>query len=238
MKFVPEEKLTDSFMPCIQEAISILNQSNKLFPDPYRLSFTSASLRLDLARIAADAYLTCGTWAGARQQVLTDNAFQSRTKRSLQRMEQEIRTRLEHLTKDQLVLLAEGTSEERAAMAWLAASKYAALVREFATDVLRSKLAGFDSVLRPSDYSNFIAARLPSHPELGELTESSSRKIRCVLLLMLIEAGIIRDENGERRITRPIQTQRVIDSIVADDAQFLAGFLWPDEEIAAIRKRK
>lgn len=215
-----------------------MNQGNKLFPDPYRLSFTSASLRPDLARIAADAYLACGTWAGARQQVLTDNAFQSRTKRSLQRMEREIRTRLEHLTKDQISLLAEGTSEERAAMAWLAATKYATLIKEFAADVLRSKLAGFDSVLRPSDYSNFIAARLPSHPELGELTESSSRKIRNVLLLMLTEAGMIREENGELRITRPVQTQRVIDCIVADDAQFLAGFLCSDEGIAAIRQGK
>jgi hypothetical protein len=87
-------------------------------------------------------------------------------------------------------------------------------------------------------YDNFIAARLPSHPELGELTESSSRKVRNVLLLMLMEAGMIREENGELRITRPIQTQRVIDSIVADDAEFLVGFLWSDEEIAVIRTYK
>jgi hypothetical protein len=218
--------------------MSILNQIKKLFSGPYRLSFTAVSLRPDLARIAADAYLACGTWAGARQQVLANNAFQSRSKTSLQRMEREIRTRLERLTKDQIVLLAEGTSEERVAMAWLAATKYAALVREFAADVLRSKLANFDLVLRLSDYNNFITDRLPSHPELGELTESSSRKVRNVLLLMLMEAGMIREENRERRITRPMQTQRVIDSIVADDAQFLVGFLWSDEEIAAIRKGK
>ncbi|MCX5822489.1 MAG: DUF1819 family protein [Deltaproteobacteria bacterium] len=218
--------------------MSILNQINKINSEPYRLSFTSVSLRPELARIAADAYLACGTWAGARQQVLANNAFQSRTKTSLQRMEREIRPRLELLTKDQIVLLAGGTSEERAAMAWLAAIKYADLVREFAADVLRSKLADFDTVFRPSDYSNFIAARLASHPELAKLTESSSRKIRRVLLLMLTEAGMIREENRERRITRSIQTERVIDCIVADDAQLLVGFLWSDEEIAAIRKGK
>ena len=204
-------------------------------PVPYRLSFTSLSLRPELARIAAEAYLACGTWAGARQQVLANNAFQSRSKASLQRMEGEIRTRLKCLTHDQIAILAEGTSEERAAMAWLAAIKYATLIKEFAADVLRSKLADFDPILRPSDYDNFIASRLPSHPELGELTESSSRKIRNVLLLMLTEAGMIREENRERRIIRPILTQRVIDSIVADDAQFLVGFLWTAEEITANR---
>jgi hypothetical protein len=215
-----------------------LNQRKQIFSDPYRLSLTSVSLRPDLARIAADAYLACGTWVGARQQVLTDNAFQSRTKSSLQRMEREIRTRLENLTKDQIVLLAEGTSEERASMAWLAAIKYAALIREFAADVLRSKLSDFDLELRPSDYDNFIAARLPSHPELSELTESSRRKIRNVLLLMLTEAGMLRKKNGAQLIIRPLQSKRVIDSIVADDAQLLVGFLWTDKEIAAIRKGK
>lgn len=215
-----------------------MNQRKQIFSDPYRLSFTSVSLRPDLARIAADAYLACGTWVGARQQVLTDNAFQSRTKSSLQRMEREIRTRLENLTKDQIVLLAEGTSEERASMAWLAAIKYAALIREFAADVLRSKLSDFDLELRPSDYDNFIAARLPSHPELSELTESSRRKIRNVLLLMLTEAGMLRKKNGAQLIIRPLQSKRVIDSIVADDAQLLVGFLWTDKEIAAIRKGK
>jgi hypothetical protein len=53
-----------------------------------------------------------------------------------------------------------------------------------------------------------------------------------------MEVGMIRQENGERRIIRPMQTQRVIDSVVADDAHFLVGFLWSDEEIAAIRKGK
>ena len=122
-------------------------------------------------------------------------------------------------------------------MAWLAMIKHAALVSEFAVDLLRGKLAAYDYVLRPSDYSHFIAARISAHPELAKLTESSRRKIRRVLLLMLTEAGLIQQENGERRITRPVQTQRVIDNIVSDNAQLLAGFLWKDEEIAAIRKR-
>ena len=215
-----------------------MNKTNELIHGPYRLSFTSASLRPDLARIAADAYLTGGTWASAKKKILSDNAFQSRSKTSLHRMEREIRPRLELLTRDQLVLLAGGTSEERAAMAWLAAIKYAALVWEFASDVLRSKLAAFDTVLRPSDYTNFIAARLPSHPELEAITESSRKKIRRFLLLMLMEAGLLNKEKGGHLIARPVQTQRVIDSIVADDPKFLTGFLWTDDEIVSIRKEK
>jgi hypothetical protein len=212
-------------------------QSNHSKLSKYRLSFTAVSLRPDLARIAAETYLDRGTWTEARRQVLADNAFQCRTKSALQRMEREIRPRLERLTKEQIVLLVEGTSEERAAMAWLATIKYADLVMEFAADTLRSKLAAFDPVLRPSDYANFIAARVSAHPELAKQTESSRKKIRRVLLLMLQEAGLIHNRNRERRITRPVLTQRVIDRIVSDSAKLLAGFLWTDEEITAVGKR-
>ena len=122
-------------------------------------------------------------------------------------------------------------------MTWLATLKYAALAREFAVDILRGKLAVFDPILRPSDYTNFIAARISSHPELARLTESSRRKIQRVLLLMLTEAGLLHEENKERRITRPMQTQHVVDSVISDNPSFLAGFLWTDEEIAALGKR-
>jgi hypothetical protein len=212
-----------------------LRKGKKTNPSSYRLSFTAVSLRPELSRIAAEAYLSTGSWAGAHQKIIADNSFQSRSKSSLQRMEREMRTRLEHLTKDQIVLLAEGTSEERAAMAWLAAVKYASLLFEFAVDVLRGKLADLDPTLRHSDYDNFISARMLSHPELAGLTETSTRKIRNVLLLMLTEAGIVWEEKGELRIARPFLTQRVIKSIAAEDPRFFAGFLWTDAEIAAIR---
>ena len=215
-----------------------LNQKSNVFSEPYRLSFTSASLRPDLARISVDAYLATGSWPASRQNILQENAFQSRSKVSLERMAREIRPRLQQLTRDQLMLLSTGTSEDRAAMAWLATIKYAALPWELAADVLRSKLAAFDPVFRPSDYTNFIAARVPAHPELEAVTDSSRRKIRRFLLLMLMEAGLLKKGKDGHLITRPVLTPKVIDHIVADDPRYLTGFLWTDEEVNAIRKGK
>jgi hypothetical protein len=212
-------------------------QTSRSTPTAYRLSFTAASLRPELARISAEAYLTFGNWDRARQHVLDINAFQSRTKSALLRMEREIRQRLECLTQDQLSLLAKGTADERVAITWLSIIKQAALVREFTIDILRGKLDAFDPMLRHSDYDNFISARLSLHPELAELKENSRVKIHRVMLLMLTEAGLLHGVKQERRIVRPVLTQRVIDRIVSDNAQLLAGFLWTDEEIAVIRSR-
>jgi hypothetical protein len=51
-------------------------KTHRSMPVPYRLSFTALSLRPDLARIAAEAYLTSGNWTEARRKILSNNSFQ------------------------------------------------------------------------------------------------------------------------------------------------------------------
>jgi hypothetical protein len=206
-------------------------------PAPYILTFTAASLRPELARIVAEAFLCEGGWDEAKQRVLRENALQARTESSSKRMEREFRQRLQCLSIDQLKLLATGTGNERTAMSWLAMLKYAAFVREFAVDLLRRKLAEFDSTLRPSDYENFIVERLSAHPELHALSSSTKKKVEAVLLRMLCEAGLLVADGRERRIQRPILTPGTIHVIATDDPRFFAGFLWTDEELAGITKR-
>ncbi len=207
-----------------------------ILPTEYRMSFTAASLRPELARVCAEAYFETGSWAGARKSVLEANSFQCRSRTSLQRLEREMRQRVACLNDEELTLLATGTSDERIAMSWLAVLKHVALVREFVIETLREKLEAFDTDLRPSDYDSFIAARSVTHPELVELKESTREKIQQVLLRMLMEAGLTQEQDGRRRIVRPVGSPEVTNVIVADDPRLLAGFLWTDEEIQAIKK--
>ena len=102
---------------------------------PYNLSFTAASLRPDLARIVAEAYLAVQDWDLAKGRVLSSNALQCRTAGGAERQEREMRLRLKCLTHDQLMLLAHATAEDRAAIAWLAAVKHIGFAFEFAAEV-------------------------------------------------------------------------------------------------------
>jgi hypothetical protein len=200
----------------------------------YNLGFTAASLRPELARIVAECYLTVGNWDLAKDTILASNKLQSRSAGSLVRMERELRQRIRTLTPIQIELLAHATSEDRAAMAWLATQKHCSYIFEFATEVLREKLAAHDPVLRLSDYETFVANRSAAHPELAKLATVSKNKIRQVLLRMLVEAGLLCDGSAMGLIQRPILSESVLRVIVNDNRHWLAGFLFSDREIQSI----
>jgi hypothetical protein len=200
----------------------------------YNLGFTAASLRLELARIVADAYATTGDWEAAKEHVLRHNALQARSASSAVRMERELRQRLRTLTGEQLRMLTSAPSDSAMAMAWLSACKYSAFVFDFAAQVLRAKLDLLDPVLRPSDYEAFVTAQSLEHPELGELSPSTQAKIRTVLMTMLREVNILVPDRQGLLIQRPILPPDALAAILADDRRWLAGFLVPDAEIITL----
>jgi hypothetical protein len=196
----------------------------------YNLSFTAASLRPELARVVAEAYLATGDWELAKQRVLATNALQCRTVAGGERQERELRRRLMRLTMKQIVVLAEATAEDRAAMAWLAAIKHIRFAFEFAADVLREKLVVRDPILRPSDYETYVETRAVIHPEITELSPASKYKIRQVLLRMLREGGLLGDGSSWGTVLRPVLSPAALQAILDDDSRWLAGFLVPDME--------
>lgn len=197
------------------------------------LSFTAASLRPELIRVIAEAYVATGSWTAAKARVLGTNSLQARSPSSAKRMECELRQRLMRLTPTQIDLAAHGIVEERTAIAWLAALKASSFIHAFASELLRGKLVSLDPVVRASDYETFFENQSAIHPEILGLTSSSRTKIRSVLLTMLREAGIGQREGRELRIHRPIVPVSVRAAIVADSPLWLAGFLVPDSEINA-----
>lgn len=198
----------------------------------YNLSFTSASLRPELARIVAECFLTLGDWNLVKERILSTNALQCRSASSAARLERELRQRLGTLTREQMSLLAHATAEDRVFIAWLAACKHSCFAFQFAAEVLRDKMAVHDVVLRPSDYESYFENKSLAHPELAGLTNSSKRKIRQVLLRMLAEAGFLTGGAVKGEIQRPNLSPAVVRVIIADKPKWLAGFLVPEAEIS------
>jgi len=201
----------------------------------YNLGFSAASLRADMARIVAEAYLDTRDWSLAKERILTQNALQTRVQSSSTRMEREIRQRVQLLTVPQIEILAKAPSGSRTAIAWLSMLKSSAFVFEFAAEVLRAKLQTMDTTLRPSDYEAFHTAKSAGHPELAGLTPASQRKVKQVLLTMLRDVGILATSGADNRIARPVVPHDVFAAILADDRRWLAGFLVPDPEILSLQ---
>lgn len=201
----------------------------------YNLSFIAASLRPELARIVAECYLVTGDWNLVKERILSSNSLQCRSASSAIRFERELRQRLSTLTLDQLALLAQATAEDRTAIAWLAACKHIPFAFDFASEVLREKLAAHDAVLRPSDYEVYVENKSLSHPELARLASSSKYKVRQILLRMLTEAGLVMKGAALGTIQRPPLSPAVVRAITADNLNWLAAFLVPDSEISQRR---
>ena len=202
--------------------------------ETYNLSFTGASLRPELARVVAESYLALGRWDLVKERVISTNALQSRSRGGAERLEREMRRRLRNLTAEQLTKLAEATSDDRAALTWLAFAKHVAFGFEFAAEVLRDKLAMHDPILRHSDYETYVELKSVSHVELTQLSGTSRYKTRQVLMHILSEAGLLKDGDGLGVIERPVLSPSVRRVIVNDDPRWLAGFLVPDAEIASL----
>lgn len=194
---------------------------------PYVMSFTTASLRPELARIIAEYFLRSRDWATAKREVRADNALQCRSANSQKNVERELRERVQLLTGPQLQLLAQGHADDRAAMAWLAMCKRSGFVFDFAVEVLAPKLATRDFDLRFSDFEVFFDQKCAAHPELLKLTPGSRSKIRQVLQRMLQEAGMLIKGKPYGKLRRPVLSPQVVRVIEADSPRWLAGLLVP-----------
>lgn len=204
-------------------------------PQVYNLSFTAASLRPDLCRVVAVAYVETCSWEKAKKMVMDGNLLQYDSIGSAKRMEQEIRSRLMTLNKEQLAYLAQASIDEATSLAWLAACKRILFVHDFAVDVLREKLEHQDNALRHSDYERYLTLKRGEHPELNKLTDLSKSKTRQVMYKMLAEAGITDAGLGNEDpiLHRPPLSYAVTELIVSDDRKWLRAFLIPDHELSS-----
>jgi len=194
------------------------------------LSFTAAGLRPDLAAVIAGIHREEANWSRTKAAVLERNALQVRSASTGKRLECELRQRLERLTPAQLELLAEGHSDERSAMAWLAVLKRIEIARELTEGLLAEKVSGLDPVLRRSDLAAFFEDCERSHPELLTLAPSSRQKVQSTLLQMLKDAGLLagRASIGGLlgTVQRPLLSPRVEEAVRSDAPDLLRGLLY------------
>lgn len=204
----------------------------------YCLSFTAAGLKPELAAVIARTHGETSDWKQTRALVLERNAMQNRSLASAKRLETELRQRLQLLNSDQLTLLAEGSSDERLAMAWLAVLKRIQLTVELTRDLLLDKLEGSDQQLRRSDMTCFYEAAEQLHPELHALSVSSQKKVRSTVLSMLREAGLLEgkaNRSGQLgTVQRPSLSPHAL-ALIGDDPDLRTGFLLKPKQRRAKR---
>jgi len=178
----------------------------------YKLSFTSGGLLAREATVAAPIYLRIRDWAGVRAEIDADNLLQARTISSRRRISRELVQRLSTLSEAEVELLVDATSSERGHLMWAAACRRYELIGDFAEEVVRERFLLLNPILVPKDFDSFVRSKALWRKELETTANSTMRKLRINLFLMLREAGLLSDAGD---LVASVMSQRVTDLLAA-----------------------
>lgn len=162
--------------------------------EKYSMSFTVGGLFLHESPRAADLYLELREWKLVRETILKENLLQLRTKSSGMRVSRELCNRLNQLEDEELILLVNGTFQERSALLWLAACRQYRFIYEFSVEILRAKFLAYQRDLSHADFDACFNAKAAWHEELDKITDTTLAKLRQVLFRMMHEAGLLSPE--------------------------------------------
>lgn len=179
----------------------------------YALSFTSGNLLMREALVAAPIYLRERNWPEVRRRIEEGNLLQARTKSSGSRLALEVVKRLAVLSPDELELLLESTLTERGHILWAAACRRYTFIGEFAEEVLREQFLVLAPTLEYSDFDSFVRGKALWHNEVANLKDSTLQKLRSTLFRMMVEAGLLSEDNS---IQRAVLSNRVADALGSD----------------------
>ena len=186
----------------------------------YALSFTSGALLVREALVAAPIYLREQDWAKVRELINEDNLLQSRTRSSGFRLAREVIQRLSVLSDAELQLIVDATPSERGYLMWTAACRRYDLIGEFAEEVLRERFLVLAQTLDYDAFDSFIRGKALWHEELANLKDSTLRKLRATVFLMLVEAGLL---SADGRILQAVLSARIAATLANDIRFFPVG---------------
>lgn len=180
--------------------------------DRYALSFTSGALLSKEAAVLAPIYIELKDWGKVRDLAVSQNLLQARTYSTGVRVARETIKRLSVLSDHELEMLDDITASERGHLMWAAACRRYDLIGEFAEEVLREKFLTLAGAISYADYDSFFRAKSMWHDELGNIADSTYKKLREVLFRMMTEAALI-DSDGV--IEPTLLSARVVECLSA-----------------------
>ena len=182
----------------------------------YRLSFTVGGLLAEQGRTVAglmvgdtavaaavdtlpsadrddDAFAPAELLESVRRCAVAENVLQIRTRAAGVRIVNEVIKRLSALTMGELRCIADADmlQSDRRALMWVAMCRYYALVGEFAQEVLREHFLIGTPTITYGDYDHFMLGKAMWHPEIDDLSTSTSAKLRSNVFKAMAEAGLV-----------------------------------------------
>jgi len=155
------------------------------------LSFTAGALLPEESRLVAPLFLEFDDLKLIRRRAVEDRLISTRTESAGRRVLSEIISRLALLPTQGLELVAHGRPEEARQALWLACCLRYPVIRDFAEGPLAESARVPGSSVSAQDVESFFLSQEALHPELSGVSGGTKAKLRQVLRLMLVQAGLL-----------------------------------------------
>lgn len=203
-------------------------------PYSYNLSFTAGAAMLMETHAVAQVLIECnGDWASTKKRVFEENVMQKDKLSSTSRYFALIKQRLETLTAEEIILLANSPVAIQRQMILLAICKAYRFIYDFVNEIVRDAYYNRYEKISKTSFNEFFNEKKYEHPELEKVTEKSVGKMRQVLFRILEQTELIEDANSGI-LHRPYLNSTVEQTIVKDNPLLLAVFLYSNSEIESV----
>jgi hypothetical protein len=142
----------------------------------------------------------------------------------------EFKKRIATLSDAEREWLLEGDLRSQRQLAFIAACRTYAIIRDFMIEVVREKMLIFDYQITEGDYLTFFRRSAELNDQLARLSEATKKKIRQVMFLMLEEGGII-DNTKNKMIQIQFIEPHLARTVAATGSAWLKVLLMPDLDI-------
>ena len=187
----------------------------------YLMSFSTGGLFLTESIKLVECFMRLADWPRVREHVLAINLLQVRALSTGKRVVREVISRLKELSPEELTLLLHGDSQEQSAILWIAVCRHYHFIGEFAFEVLRERYLSLQPDLQIDDFIAFYNRKSDWHPGLEQLRQSTRKKLRQVLFMMMRDANLLVEGD---RINPPLLSDRLLTTLAAtkrlQDLQF------------------
>ncbi len=154
---------------------------------------------IEESREVATYLLRAPNAADAKAEIRSGYAIQSRTESSRRRILSELFFRLTELSPSELELVANGDSETVRQFLWINNCLRYPMIREFAEGPLFNARSLPGATVTSKEIDAFIWNRSQVQPQLAKTSRQTRSKLRQVLGLMLVQAGLV---NSEKQLLR------------------------------------
>lgn len=187
----------------------------------YSMSFTTGSLLCLESVKLAGLFVELNDWNAVRNKVISENLLQARTQNTLERVCQEVISRLKTLAPLEIEFLIKSSSQEQGYLLWAAVCRRYKFIADFAVEIIRERFISLKADLNHADFDSFFNRKSEWHSELDQITSTTRSKLRQVLFKMLREAELLTADN---KINAAMLSPRLVEVILLNNPQELLIF--------------